>query len=442
MDCVCDVKPAPSTCYIAPMPVAESPRHLARLLWGMGLRRWHARNLTWNVEQPIFTDDAVTFLFTRLGSQVQIRVQASLPSAATNLEVVLVSVGHDRVASELCAIIEKLDERGLSLRPPSLPLSGPRVARRMELFIASGCTLSCYFCCESKRIQKRTLMPWSTVEQRLHAAAEDGVEVVQFMGGEATLHPRFSDALRLAKSLGMGTYVITNLLRWESRQFAEDVGPWLDEIMVSMHAFGTESGAIITGKSMWFERFSRAADNARETLQGAVRCSTVLNRFNLPDLERIADTLMTFRPSRWIMGCGVPITGSRLPVIANNLTLHQLHAIQPRLVSLQRRVAAEGCQLIFFCIPHCVLGPELWDSSHDQVVGDQDLSDQAPAETQQVNFWSRADYLDALQPVTLGRSRPEPCGDCLRRTVCGGWFTEYFETQGVDGLRPIHQRVS
>lgn len=310
-------------------------------------------------------------------------------------------------------------------------------AARVELFISSGCNLHCGFCVESERIQHKTWMPWEEIQARLVAARRDGITLVQFMGGEATLHPRFPDALRAARALGLRTYVITNLLRWEDPSFAAAVAPYLDEIMISMHAWGPEAGQMVTGRASWWPAFLVAREQARATLRARIKGSTVLTRHNVDDLEDIGESLLTFRPTAWVMGLGVPVQAARWDVLDHGFRLDELHGLQPRFLSLSRRFRDAGSRLIFFCIPHCVLGPELWDDGHDDHVGDQDLGDGADGRTASVHFWSRADYLDGPGTVRLGRSRAEPCRDCTRRTRCGGWFTDALDRWGAEGLNTV-----
>jgi len=320
----------------------------------------------------------------------------------------------------------------------NLPSRGQQAGKRLELFIASGCNLHCAFCCESDRIQRKAFMPWEELDKKLVAAAEAGIDVIQFMGGEATLHPRFPDALRRAKELGLGTYVITNLMRWQRRDFADAVGPWLDEVMISMHAGDSDTGAEVTGHRGWWKGFQVAADNAKATLRGRVRASTVLTRHSVSHLETIADTLLQFGPQAWIMGCAVPVQGTRVPAEDLNLTLTELKELRGQFESLSQRCANAGCKLIFFSMPHCVLGPSLWDDSHDFWVGDQDLTDTAPSDADTVTFWSKADDLPRTRPVTLARARADECGGCARSSVCGGHFAEYLRRHGAHELEPIH----
>lgn len=280
-------------------------------------------------------------------------------------------------------------------------------------------------------------MPWDELEARLRALAGQGFDVVQFLGGEATLHPRFVDALALARRLGMATFVITNLLRWQDRDFARQVGPLLDEVMVSLHAWGPEAGRAVTGSGSFWESWLAASANARDTLRGRVRGSTVLTRASAPDLELIAGEILALGPQSWIMGNAVPTPGTRTDVVGELLTIPELVAMRPRLLAQLTRCAAAGCRLVFFCFPHCALGPEAWDDAHDLVIDDQDLSDLAPDSEEDVTFWSRADGLPRQSRVVLGRTRPAACEGCARACVCGGHFRAYFERHGTAGIAPV-----
>ncbi len=385
--------------------------------------------------------NAVAVRLERSGAELGVTIEAR-PGEAPPVKVSF-QLPDGVEEAELRGPVAQISDalRGRKTRPERRRVNHPgeTKGRRLELFIASGCNLHCAFCCESDRIQKKAFMPWEELDRKLVEAARDGIDVIQFMGGEATLHPRFPDALRRTKELGMGTYVITNLMRWQRPEFAEAVGPWLDEVMISMHAGDAASGQAVTDVRGWWRGFQSAAENARRTLQGRVRASTVLTVHNVDQLESIADTLLSFGPHAWVMGCAVPVVGTRVPVMPLNLSLTQLKAIRPRFEALSKRCADAGCRLVFFSMPHCVLGPNLWDDSHDLIVGDQDLTDAAPPENEAVTFWSRADYLPGRGAVTLARTRTERCRGCARESRCGGHFAEYFALHGDDELAPISE---
>jgi len=413
----------------------SDPRALAEWLWRLGLGR-RSEQLGARRLVPDFEPRAVSFAVELPGGNARFRVEPTRPGpslrAGPVLQVTALDPGPDP------RVLDRLADWLVTLTPTlAFPAAPPAPARRLELFLVDGCTLSCSFCCESTRIRRHTRMPWEQAERRLRQAAREGVATVQFMGGEASLHPDFPRALRLAKELGMGTYTITNLLRWEDRAFAEEVAPSLDEIMISMHAWGRDAGEVVTGRATWWDRFRRAARNARRTLRARVKASTVLSRHDVDHLEDIAGLLLDFQPTMWVMGNPVPVAAARADAVDTGLRLAEQEALRPRLTALRERCASRGCRLVFFCIPHCVLGPGLWDASHDQVVDNQDLSDNAPADAASTFFWSQADFLDSPRPVTLARTRPSACAGCSRRDRCGGYFGDYVARHGDHELHAV-----
>jgi len=420
----------------------ESMEELARVLWAKGLSRWFAARPGWRLLEPEFAAGSVTFSARRTGEPLRFRVEPKTGGAG-GIVALPVAPGEDGSAlAELISIVELLDRKGLGVRldrqdpapPPPNPPGTRITAPRLELFIASGCNLDCSFCCEAERIAKKSFMPWPEIEQKLRDAAAAGKQLIQFMGGEPTIHPRFADAVGLARELGMRTFVISNIMRWEDPEFARAVGPLLDEIMVSVHAFGDDKGLSVTGRKGWWQRFAKASAELKANHRGSYRCATVLSRLNVDDLDRIAGVVLAFRPTAWVLGNAVPVPGTRIDAELTNLSLTEQIALRPRFAALKERCAAEGCRLVFFCVPHCVLGPELWDNSHDLFLGDQDLSDGA---ARGVNFWSRADYHEDFAPVTLARERGPACAKCERKNVCGGYFCDYFRRHGEGELSPV-----
>lgn len=425
--------------------MSSNAQEVAAGLWKAGLHRWIETNPDWGVGQPEFHEQSVTFSFDREGHTVRLRVEPTgAPGepllAGPSLQVAVLDDGQaPDVAQGLARLITLLDRKR--------PELGPRLGRSdateedsgapawKELFIADACNLKCQFCCESLRIGQGTFMAWEEIERNLRLFAAEGVRVVQFMGGEPSIHPRFADALRLSRDLGLRNYAITNLLRWKSRAFAEEVGPLLDELMISMHAGGEASGGLITGKAGWWTAFNSGVQNARETLTGRIYGATVLSQHSVADLEQIADAYIDLGAVKWVMGNSVPIDGAPKTSLDLNLSLSQQRNLMDRFRGLQQRCADGGVELIFFCIPDCVLAEDLWPFSHDRMLHDQDLSGVSGGDA--VNFWSRTDFQDEdVRAVHLGRRFSPACQTCARKGTCGGYFGEYLDAFGFDELRP------
>lgn len=420
--------------------VAKDTRELASSLWRGGLFRFGKHFPAWTVAEPEFHDASLVFIVANGPNAIRVRVEGhDAPGTAEetgpNLRVVtLDDGGAPQVADALAKAIIAVDRAGRAMAPP--PHTQPVDGSWRELFIADTCNLKCSFCCEAVRIGRGSMMEWSVLEQTLHRYAESGVKVVQFMGGEPSLHPRFGDALRLSRQLGMRNYAITNLLQWRKPAFAAEVGPLLDELMISMHAVGEQAGESVTGRKTWWEHFQVAVDNARATLTCRVYGATVLSKHNVNDLERIAETLVSLGARKWVMGNSVPINEAPLNSLEINLELDDQRAQMDRFRAMHAWTAERGCEMVFFCMPDCVLEPDLWPASHDRMLHDQDLL--GTASKDDVTFWSRTDFQEeTVRNVALGRRFDERCNGCVRKGTCGGYFQEYLDARGGDALRPM-----
>jgi len=421
-------------------PIRDT-QELAAQLWRRGLHRWFDAHAGWTVQTPRFGERWIEFHATRPDHALRLRVQPSGdPSAdpptytGRHLQVLLLEGGASGHA--LARTILAVDRRGLALDLPiARSLADGVLVPWRELFIADSCNLKCRFCCESTRVNQGGLMPWEAIDRELHRARDEGIGLIQFMGGEASIHPRFADALQLARDLGMQTYTITNLLRWQDRAFAERVGPLLDEVMISVHAASQETGGLVTGRAAWWSQFSRAVQHAAETMTARRFAATVLSRQTVSELDAIANVVLELGCCKWVMGNAVPVLAAAGQAIEMNLDLTELRARRGEFQSLHSRCASSGCTLVFFCIPHCVLGPELWHSTHDQMLRQQPLDGEGRLED--VNFWSEADFHGQPAQVSLARRHGAPCQGCERRSECGGYFSDYLDLHGDGELGQV-----
>ncbi|NCG21278.1 MAG: radical SAM protein [Rhodobacterales bacterium] len=425
--------------------VATTNEEAAERLWKVGLHRFSRHFPAWTLEAPDFAGSSLVFAMRNGEKQFRVRVEnADNPgdgfTAGPTLRVrVVENQGAGNIADAFAEAILKIDRAGRAL---ALPKAGKDASWR-ELFIANACNLRCTFCCESVRIGQGTLMPWEQIETVLRSYAADGVKVVQFMGGEPSIHPRFCDALRLSRELGMRNYAITNLLQWRKRDFAEEVGPLLDELMISMHALGEQSGSLVTGRKYWWKEFQEGVENAQQTLTGRVYGATVLSKNNVDDLEQIGAALAALGASKWVMGDSVPIAEAPQNSLEINLDPDDQRAQMGRFKVLHGWMAERGCEMVFFCMPDCVLSPDLWAASHDRMLHDQDLLGTATATAgDEVNFWSRTDYQeDAVRNVALGRRYADSCEGCTRKGTCGGYFDEHLTARGGGDLKAFLEEV-
>ncbi|MFK0154629.1 radical SAM/SPASM domain-containing protein [Streptomyces sp. NPDC090493] len=85
----------------------------------------------------------------------------------------------------------------------------------LELEITSRCQLTCSSHCYAQAGPTRDHGTMSAADWRriIDEAAQTGVETVQFIGGEPTLHPAFAELVEHALGLGLRVQVFSNLYR-------------------------------------------------------------------------------------------------------------------------------------------------------------------------------------------------------------------------------------
>lgn len=101
-----------------------------------------------------------------------------------------------------------LNHRPTSIQNNRPPLSG------LWLEITGKCNLRCTHCyADSQPTGSHGVLTRSEWEHIITEAGELGVETIQFIGGEPTLHPDFAALVRFAADTGVDIEVYTNLLR-------------------------------------------------------------------------------------------------------------------------------------------------------------------------------------------------------------------------------------
>ncbi|MYT68216.1 MULTISPECIES: radical SAM protein [unclassified Streptomyces] len=99
----------------------------------------------------------------------------------------------------------------MAIAPQAPP--GQRVPAFLELEITEQCQLTCPKLCYAKAGPKKGHGSLSTADWKsvMSEAAELGVQRVQFIGGEPTLHPHFEELIHHALHVGLDVQVYTNL---------------------------------------------------------------------------------------------------------------------------------------------------------------------------------------------------------------------------------------
>src|SRR5262249_4174880 len=134
--------------------------------------------------------------------------------------------------------------------------------------VNTGCNLDCPICfADSGHQPDGYALTLEQVEFMLDrfVAAEGSPEVVQFSGGEPTIHPQILDFIALANAKGIRVVMLnTNGIRIaRDRRFARELGRLKPHVYLQLDGFGLETHLTIRGKDLRAEK-QRALERCAE----------------------------------------------------------------------------------------------------------------------------------------------------------------------------------
>ncbi len=168
--------------------------------------------------------------------------------------------------------------------------------KRVKIVTGLKCNIRCVFCYyrDSLNAPNKSL---DAVKRDLAYAKRNGIEEVDFSGGEPTMHPDLSRMIAEAKCLGMRRVcVISNGWRLADQGYVRSLkAAGLDEILFSVHGSQECIHDGITMVPGSFRRISEALSYA--AMEGiSIRTNTVVNRMNYQDLLNVSKFVLHFQP--------------------------------------------------------------------------------------------------------------------------------------------------
>lgn len=152
------------------------------------------------------------------------------------------------------------------------------------------CNNRCIFCLD-KEPQNGTVVSLIQIKERFSEGLKSGAAQVILSGGEATLHPRFLEIVRLAKKMGYKkVQVITNGRMFSYKKFLEEaIEAGVDEITFSIHGHTGPLHDSQTGIKGSFDQALRGLKNALAVPDLIVNQDIVINKMNVGQLKEIMD---------------------------------------------------------------------------------------------------------------------------------------------------------
>lgn len=266
---------------------------------------------------------------------------------------------------------------------------------------------------------------WGRVATTLRTHASRGVKNVHFTGGEPTIHPRFVDALRLAKKLGMRTSIGTIGTMLARDDFAREALPFLDEALFSLHGPDAATHDALARRDGSFVQVTTAIANAlRLRPDFGAYVNTVVTRQNielLPETAALAGNL----------GAQLIVVSNTTPEGGGGDRYGELAVPLETLARVLPLVPARAPQAIvrFFGVPLCILGDARMLSN--DLHWDPRVTVEWTAYPDRVSFEGIYSWRPDRRRVHV-----DACTECEWNTICPGVFDEYARRWPTDALRP------
>jgi len=259
--------------------------------------------------------------------------------------------------------------------------------------------------------------------------AAEGYSYVTLTGGEPTLHPQFPQIVRHCKKRNMRVSLNSNAREFADNSFCADVLPYIDEMVLSIHAHKAELHDRLTGAKGSFDKFLTAMANIHRSRQKVYLITdTVILTENIDYVGEITDFLLMFPKLKHILFSNVNIPPDKVEGLRHLVpSLPQVREVLPDIV---RRTSEKGRILRFYGIPLCVMG--------DYKSRSNDLSFEPKVVVEQYMFEGQMKRREspALQPRQAKR-KTKKCEGCMYENVCGGVFNSYYSIYKDKHLKAI-----
>ena len=302
--------------------------------------------------------------------------------------------------------------------------------KRLKIVVITGyaCNNNCRFCIDA---DKRRLAQKTTAElvREVYEARKKGAEVLEIIGGEATIRPDFARLVSLAKKIGIPDVVCAT----NGRIFAdlararEIVEAGIDSLIFSVHGPSPAVHDALTRSPGSFRELTRGLENLKKLGFTSINGNTTVVKGNMSRLDDIARFYVRHKVRNVEYIFVDPNYGG-----ARNA----FRAIVPRISKVapfMRRALLTGLRA----------GLDQWKARYVPLCHFKGYEKQISETNERALFrtehWA-PDFRnrDATgSRAELGRKKPGCCRGCRLYSACEGLWVEYLKNYGDKELRPV-----
>lgn len=300
---------------------------------------------------------------------------------------------------------------------------------RIDFYIVKKCPNRCIFCSEKLKLDGSEL-PLAKIKQILFKERKKGAQLVHLVGGEPTLHSRFPEALKLAKSLGYNIFIITNVIMFSSTEFCKKTLPYLDEIMVSIHGHNAKIHNANTRNPQSFKKLMAGLKNLKKYFKKRLEATSAITKINFHYLTEIAQLIDRFGIKEYQCMSVVPAGQGKTNFYSITPSLTEL---KPELERVIGFCESKDIKIRFSGLPMCILG-EKYIYSHDLWEGFKIAN--TLAHNDKIKLWKEPGENTDFS-IDIGRIKTAKCKKCGKFNICGGVYKKYYQRYGERELEPF-----
>lgn len=298
---------------------------------------------------------------------------------------------------------------------------------KVVLFTGYNCNNRCVFCIDA---DKRALPERTTKEllALIYAAAKKGADVLEIIGGEATIRPDFTALVRAAKRIGIPSVVCaTNGRALADLAAAEKiVAAGLDAVIFSLHGPSARIHDALTAGPGSFGQLMKGMANLKKLGFRRINGNTTVVKGNMRALPALAElyAALGVRNVEYIFvdpNCG----GAK-----NNFDelVPKISAAAPYMKKALRIGFAAGFDWKARYVPLCHF------KGYEAQISE--INERALFLTEHwAPDFKNTDAIGSRRVVS--RMRPPACEGCARFQVCEGLWVEYLKRYGDGELKAV-----
>lgn len=301
---------------------------------------------------------------------------------------------------------------------------------KVVLFTGYSCNNRCLFCVDA---DKRGLPERTTKEllKLIYAAGKKGADILEIIGGEATIRPDFAALVRAAKKIGIASVACaTNGRVLADIAAAKNImSAGLDSVIFSIHGPTAKAHDALTASPGSFAQLMKGVANLRQLGFKRINGNTTVVKGNMRSLPALAALYVKLG----IRNVEYIFVDPNYGGAKNNFEelVPRISAAAPYMKKALRVGRAAGFgQWKARYVPLCH-----FKGFESQI---SELNERALFLTE---HWA-PDFVntDAIgSRSAVGRRRPAACKGCARHNVCEGLWTEYLKHYGDGELKAFRK---